>query len=697
MIRLIPFIYNSEIAYEIEFGDLYARFFYNKATLVNVDGDEVVIATPYLEEDLAALQFEQIADVMWLVHKDYAPRKLTRTTAYTFSLDTIVFDKGPFRIRNDILNNDDVTMTADVTTVGSTGTLVASVATFVDGHIGALFGLEYPKDTTIVSLDANDDSTIMDVKGIFSFVTRNTWTGTATLYRNVLGGSTATTDPGWDVFRTWRSKDDNNIQYKKTEYEDNVQYYFKMDTSSGTVAAELSVYDHTQVGVVRIDSVPYSNVANITVMTALPVVNGLVATYEWSEGAWSPLRGYPCSVTFFEERCIYVGNNNVWFSETGDFEDFEVGTKDADSFSLEIPSTNSIVWVKSIDEILVGTTGDEWSIRSNKLGTPITPTNYLVLSETTIGSSPLQPVKVHNVLLFVDFVRRKIREFTMGDSGKFVAPDMTALAEHITDSGITWIAFQKNPDEILWCGLTDGSLLSMTYERENNVVAWAKHPTDGNVQWGSVIPGADEDEVWISVERDVNGVDMVLIEVFEPRKFATISDCHFVDSGVFYDGTAATVITVGDQLIGETVHILADGVVVTPQVVDSNGQITLATAASKVHAGRPFTPKLEPMRPDIATATGTTHSSLIKVPEMGISFLNTMNATYGVTDAKQFDINWTDARWANNTSITGLYTGDIIVAIDGGFSLDNNLIVSSSSPLPITVRCLVPKIERTSR
>ncbi len=694
MTRMIPFIYNSEIAYEVEFGDLYARFFYNKAPLVDGDGDEVVIATPYLEADLLELDYKQIADVMWIVHPDYAPRKLSRTTVYTFSLDVIVFERGPFRIRNDIIEDDDVTMTSDATTLADTGTLTASAATFDDNHVGALFGLLYPRDTTISKgavSSAIEVCAAIDVSGTVSFNTHGTWSATVVLYRNENGG-------GWDIHRTYVGKDDRNVQYSWVESADNVQYKAVVTAyASGTLRAEIAVNDTTQTGVVRIDSVTSTTVAEITVMSALPVVNGLVATIRWSEGAWSVLRGYPASLTFLEERCIYGGNNDVWLSGSGDYEDFEAGTKDADSFSVGIPSTNSVIWVESIDAVLVGTTGDEWSISSNKLGTPLTPTNFLINPETTIGSANIQPVKVNNVILFVDFVGRKIREFTKGDGDKYVAPDMSSLAEHITDSGVVNIAFQKNPDEILWCVLDDGSLLSMTYERDNNVIAWAKHPTTGDVKSVSVIPGTDEDELWISVERDVSGVDTVLIEVFEPRVFDDIEDCHFVDSGFFYDGDAATVITVGLHLAGKTVHILADGEVIAPQEVSATGTITLDTAASKVHAGLQFVPKLEPMRPDIQTSNGTTHGSLVKVPEMGISFLNTLNATYGVDDDHQFDINWTDERWVNNTVITGLFTGDVVVHVDGGFSLDNNLIISSDDPLPLTVRALIPKMEVTGR
>lgn len=698
MIRMMPFIYSSEIAYQIEMGDLYARFYYDKSLLVDSDDDEIIIATPYEVGDLGELHIDQIADVMWITHEDYAQRKLSRTTVTSFSLDEIEFEDGPFRTRNDIAENDAVTMTydhaTDLVAVGSEGTLTASSPTFVDGHIGGLWGLTYPKDTTITSgsvTSAIELCAAIDAKGTMSFHTHGTWTGTIVLYRNE-------NEAGWDTYRTYVGKDDRNIQYTWTENLNGVQYKAVVTAyTSGTIGGELEVNEPTIIGAVTIDSLDSSTVANVTVATALPVTNGLVATKRWSEGVWSPLRGYPASVTFLNERCIYAGNDTVWFSEVGEYEKFEAGTNDSDSFSLVIPSTNPIRWIKALGEVLVvGTTGDEWTISSNKLGVPITPSNFLINPATTYGSAAIQPIKTNNVILFVDSVGRKVREFTFGDNA-YVAPDMTSLAEHITDSGITSIAFQKNPDEILWATLDDGGLRTMPYDRANNVVAWSKHPTTGDVKSVAVNPATDEDEVWISVERDVSGVDMVLIEVFEPRVFDTIEDCHFVDSGVFYDDDAATVITVGIHLAGKTVHILADGVVVTPQTVSAVGTITLDTAASKVHAGLSFTPKLEPMRPDITTAAGTTHSSLVKVPEMGISFLNTMNATYGVTDDDQFDIDFDDERWTNNAEIDNLFTGDIIVAVDGGFSLDNNLIISSDSPLPLTVRALIPKIERTGR
>lgn len=443
----------------------------------------------------------------------------------------------------------------------------------------------------------------------------------------------------------------------------------------------------------------------------------------WSIGA-SQLGGLDIgasqggTVTYTSTASTAAALQMVWLSEVDDYEDFEAGVKDADSFSLVVPTTNDIRWAEALETLLVGTSGDEWVIRSNDLDTPITPTNHTIKQQSNHGSRNIQPAKVNEQILFVDFVGRKMRELTF-NGDKYVAPDLTALAEHITSSGIVCIAHQRNPDSILWCVLDDGSLICLTYEREQNVVAWSKHPIDGTVQSVCVTPGSTEDEIYISVFRTITGETVTYesetvtyegetitlvsyvtyIEKMMPKNFgADIEDAFFVDSGITFESAIATTTVTGlTHLVGETVVILADGEVQDSKVVDEDGEIELDTAANTVQVGLSFTYKLEPMRPDISGPGGTTHSSIVHVPEMGISFLNTMNAKYGVSDSALYDIDWTNVRWANNTDITGLFTGDVIVAVDGGFTLDNNLIISGSDPLPCTVRALVPRMDVTGR
>lgn len=406
----------------------------------------------------------------------------------------------------------------------------------------------------------------------------------------------------------------------------------------------------------------------------------------------------------------------IWLSETGDYEDFEEGVNDADSFSLAIPTTNEIRWVESLEALFVGTSGDEWKIGSNELDTPLTPTNFTAKQQSNYGSAAVQPFKVNEQILFVDFVGRKVRELTYSDAvQKYVAPDLTALAEHITSSGIVSIAHQRNPDSILWAVLDDGSLVSMTYEREQNVVAWADHPIDGKVLSVAVTPSANEDEIHLSIARDVIityeyevvtyesatvTYGIVYIEKMMPRSFGDdIDDAFFVDCGITVTNSPASATISGlNHLEGETVTVLGDGTVYTPTaVVDKNGEVEISTEVTTAQVGLAYTSKLQPTKPVVSTQMGTSAASIATVKEMGVSLLNSAGVKYGASDSALYDINLDDASWVNLTEIDDLFTGTVTVAIDGGFSLEQPLIISTASPLPCTVRALIPKMDVCGR
>lgn len=93
--RLVEFEFSTEQAYVLEFGDLYIRVFKDHAN-VELTGSPYEIVTPYLEADLFELKFTQSADVLYIVHPDYAPRKLSRTGDTSWTLETIAFQDGPY-------------------------------------------------------------------------------------------------------------------------------------------------------------------------------------------------------------------------------------------------------------------------------------------------------------------------------------------------------------------------------------------------------------------------------------------------------------------------------------------------------------------------------------------------------------------------------------------------------------------------
>lgn len=699
--RMIPFTFSSTVAYMVEFGEFFASFFFDGELL---NGDGAPIETPYLEADLPELNIEQVGDVMWITHSKYKSRKLSRTTVITFSLDVIPFTTGPFLLRNDVLKGDNVTMTyAGSLTKDSVGTVTSSSAHFLTGHTGSLLELTHSRSLgeSKVSTTGASDSSFLDIKGSWGFNTSGRWAGTVRIIRNEDGF-------GDETFRTFvaSSVGARNIQLRATESKDNVKY--KIVTEAGMSAdfsADLTANKSTKVGIARIDSITSTTVAAVTLLTPLDSTNGTTATKRWAEGAWSAVQGYPKSITFFNNRAVYAGRRFGWLSKVGDFEIFDEGILDADSFTVTLQTAEEIRWVDTVDKVIVfGTTGPPWTLQSNKVGTVMTPNNFTIEEQAGFGSADIQGVKINNAIIFVDFVQKKLHEFAFNaDQAKYLTPELTILAEHFSNSStVTWITHQKNPESIIWFGMADGTLNSFTYQRDQNVLAYSTHPTDGDVKSGAVIPSTGEDEIWLSVERTLGSGTVTCIERMTNRTFTDEDDAHFVDCGVIYDDIAATSITGLDHLEGETVAILADGDKVAPQTV-TGGAITLSVAASKVHVGLPFRPQVKPMRLDIETSGGFSHGSIANIPELVLSLLNSKNVSFGDSISNLFSVDLDAAGLVNNTEITGLFTGDVTVHRDGGFSVEDSTVITNSvtnsvvDPTPLTVRAIIARKEITGR
>ena len=172
-------------------------------------------------------------------------------------------------------------------------------------------------------------------------------------------------------------------------------------------------------------------------------------------------------------------------------------------------------------------------------------------------------------------------------------------------------------------------------------------------------------------------------------------DSYFVDCGLDYDGVPTTTITGGSHLIGETVVILADGVVIEDEIFDDDGEITLTTAASKYSVGLVYRSELQPMRPVFSTTMGTTAASIVGCHSMGLSVHNSDGVQYGKDTGTLQKLNINEVGLENTSEKDGLFTGVVDVSVDGGYDLDNNVRIVSDAPLPCIVRALIPDVVLT--
>ena len=195
---------------------------------------------------------------------------------------------------------------------------------------------------------------------------------------------------------------------------------------------------------------------------------------------------YPSSVSFFEQRLVFAGSNDnpqtMWFSKSADLENFTTGTNDTDAMVYTIASNkvNAIRYISAQRSLIVGTVGGEFVVSASGTTQPLTPTNVQIQKQSSYGSANIDAVQIENVTMFVQRAKRKLRELSYNlNIDQYQAQDMTLLAEHITEGGVLEMAYQQEPDSILWCVRNDGTLLGFTYARAEEVVGWHRHKLGG--------------------------------------------------------------------------------------------------------------------------------------------------------------------------------------------------------------------------
>ena len=415
---------------------------------------------------------------------------------------------------------------------------------------------------------------------------------------------------------------------------------------------------------------------------------------------WTLASGYPATVALYEQRSVYAGTTErpqtLWLSSTGNLDDMTSGAAADDGMELTLDDTNVIRWLLSARFLNAGTSEAEWVISSGSTDEALTPTKRKARKVSHYGSSSVVGIAVGNAIFFVQRTGRKLREllydFVQDNFGDPL--DLTIFAEHVTKTGIKAYAFQKEPDSILWCVLNDGTIAAFTYNKAQEITAWHTHDTDGLFEDVAVIPVADHDQVWFLVKRTIGGVAHRFIEYLAPDFGDTQSECWFVDSGLRYSGTGATLLTGADHLIGKEVSILADGAVRPAATVVASGTIgtiTLNTAASIVIAGLPFTSILEPMDLETKEAEGSAQGRRKKIHNVVIRFFKTLGAKIG-SNAGTLDT----ISFRTPSDLMGqpppLFTGDKVVAFPGGWDRHGYIRITQEQPLPLTVLAIIPMV-----
>ena len=481
-----------------------------------------------------------------------------------------------------------------------------------------------------------------------------------------------------------------------------------INSNQGFLSTDVGRLLHIKDGHLKITSVTSTTVVVGTVIVDLGITTPIT---DFALGSFSDTTGYPACVTFFEQRLVFAGTTaqpqTLFFSRSADYENFDdqyhetVADDDAIVYTIASNQVNAIRFLTATRTLIIGTAGGEFAVNGAGVGEAITPTNILINKQSNHGAANVDGIAVGNATLFLQRAKRKIRELAYNfDVDGYVAPDLTILAEHITESGITQMAYQEEPNSIVWCVRADGQLLGFTYQREQQVTAWHRHIFGGSFGSGNAVVESvevlptdnSEYQVWVIVKRTIDGATKRYVEYLHNQDFDETDDTSFnyLDSQLAYDGSATTTISGLDHLEGEEVSILADGAT-HPNKTVSSGTITLDRSSTKVKVGLPYVSLLQTMRIDAGAQNGTSQSKTKRIYEITARLYESIGIEIGPDLDNMERIPFRSSANAMNSGVN-VFTGDKDIEFRGNYETDGFIFVRQNQPLPLTVLSLYPRL-----
>lgn len=711
--------WNSGTAYTV--GDLSSRLgvnYYCKVAHTNqqppnstywypLTNDIYEIPSPYTAADItgsdgtAQLRYVQTGDDIYFVHPDYPIKKLKRYSNTKWVLSDVTLIGGPFKDQNS-------TKTTKVYASAASGsvTLTASSSIFTSDMVGSLFYIEvqdysdigqWESGKTIATGSTNPNGRLIRSDGKTYACAENSTPGSG---------------------NSWRTGPNKPIHTEGTEIDGDGQEV--NGTSSPAITKQGIKWTFQDPGYGYLQITAYTSGTQVTATVVsdwnLPanVVGSGKSTYRWAFGAFSEVEGYPSNVTFFRERLTFGKDLTVYMSCSGDFERFETKTygevlaDNAITVTVQSEQANEIQGFSARKKLVIFTAGGEFVCGETTSNEPLGPANIKVEAQTTHGSAHVQPALIGDSTIFVQRSNRKLREIRYSfDVDSYTTSDLTVLANHITHPGIVDMVYQQEPYTLLWCTTSDGGLLSFTFNKEQEVMGWARQPIAGTFGSGGAVvesiqtilsPTGDRDDLWMIVKRTINGTTKRFVEYMTEeyeQEDDAIEDMLYLDCGATYDGVLTDTISGLSYLEGQTVGILADGATHPDRQV-TDGTITLQRPARVVQVGLKYRSKIQTNRIEAGGAIGTAQGKLKRIHRVVVRFLNTMCGKAG-PDEDHLDPVYFRRTDDPMDSAPPIQSGDFTISWPEGYTKEGYIMIVQDDPMPMTVVSLMPELVTQER
>lgn len=541
----------------------------------------VSVATPYTQDELATLRVTQSADVMTVVHRNHPPHELKRLTATSFSFAEHEYKTGPLQ-----RDNKDKTLKLSASAETGTVTLTATGDMFVAGHVGSLIRLD--------GMAFVEERWIPESPVVVG--DRRRYGPNAYVCSNIGGGvNTGTVPP---EHTEGREKDGADNNWKEWEYLHSGYGVARItavadartatalvlsrfpaavvggavtsvgpwtmtgDGSNTTLAVAMATsnissdYEVTFDGVIQppddytvtgttTDIMTFATAPGIGVAVSARQLSQDRRTTIWSLGAWSEVQGYPGAVTYFANRLAFGGTTaepqRLDVTKDDGYDDFEssVPVIESDPFDRQLGGRDmsAITDLVPLTSLLILSAGGAHRLSGGDQDT-ITPMNAATKQLDSVPAADVPATLADRGAAYLGRGRTRLYDMVPGEVGGLQGSEISLKASHLLSDGKLGSGhdFASLPEGILWVVRDDGKLLSLTYLKEQDVIGWAWHETDGTVEQVCVVPEDEADTVYLLVKRTIKGLSRRFIEVFQPRNPSDSRDIFCVDCGLTYDG-----------------------------------------------------------------------------------------------------------------------------------------------------------------
>lgn len=425
----------------------------------------------------------------------------------------------------------------------------------------------------------------------------------------------------------------------------------------------------------------------------------------------SPSAGNPTVPSFFQQRLVLAGPvaNAQQFnmSQPGSYYNFNISfpsqSTDAIQDSLVSGRLNTIKSLVSMPSGLAILSDQQaWLVNGGSAGSGVSALNIVANAQAYNGASDVPPIVSNYDILYVQAKGSIVRDLAYNFyTNVYTGANISTLSSHLF-FGFTLLewCWAEEPFKIVWAVRNDGVLLALTFQKDQEMIAWTHHDTAGSFKSIATVTetlsNGSVDAVYTVVQRTIQGVQVQYIERLTELYFPLgFKNSWFMDAGINYTGAPATTFTGAQHLAGLMVTGVADGIQIPSFTMPTTGTFTLPAAASIVTVGIPITGQIQTLGLDLGEPTVQGKRKTIK----GVTF-RCQNAL-GLTAGRTFDASsqkvMKDLVLGNigsmtNQRVTDLVTGDARIIIDPLWDVPGQYCIQQTTPYPASILGVIPEI-----